>query len=643
MDDPLAAALPALDGLAPHRVELFALRTRRWWPDLLAGLTGVYPDPEAVGRRLLALAAQAYAARPDDLHVLDLQRSLEPDWFQRPEVVGYAAYTERFSPDGTLAGVADRVGHLRSLGVRYLHLMPLLEPRPVPNDGGYAVADYRSVRPDLGTVDDLAALASRLRESGISLCLDLVLNHVAREHAWARAARAGDERYRAYFHVFPDREQPDAYEQTLPEVFPDFAPGSFSHDADLDGWVWTTFNTWQWDLDWSNPDVLAEMADVVLFLANLGVEVLRLDAIAFIWKRLGTACQNQPEVHGITQALKAVTRIAAPATLLKAEAIVGPGDLVHYLGQGRHAGRVSDLAYHNGLMVQVWSMLASRDAGLAAEALGAVPPVPSTTAWITYVRCHDDIGWAIDDADAAAVGLNGFDHRSFLSDFYSGTHPGSFAQGLVFQANPATGDRRISGTTAALAGLQRAQADGDGPAVDDAVARILLAHALVLGWGGVPVLWSGDEVAAGNDPRWREQPGHDEDNRWAHRPRLDDAALAAAQDDPASPSGQVLSGLRRLAATRARLEHLHASVASEAVPTPDRGVLGVLRRHPLGLMIGLYNVTETWGGVPDWWLSEQGLELDDLHDHLAGGPPGRDEHAVLLPPYGALWLTAPPT
>ena len=385
------------------------------------------------------------------------------------------------------------------------------------------------------------------------------------------------------------------------------------------------------------------MTDVVLFLANLGVEVLRLDAIAFLWKRLGTNSQNQPEVHGITQALKAVTRIATPATLLKAEAIVSPGDLVHYLGQGRHAGRVSDLAYHNSLMVQLWSMLAARDAGLAAEALGAVPPVPGTTAWITYVRCHDDIGWAIDDADAAAVGVNGFDHRSFLSDFYSGAHHGSFADGLVFQANPETGDRRISGTTASLAGLGRALRGDDGPAADDAVARILLSHALVMGWGGVPVLWSGDEVAALNDEGWRDQPGHDEDNRWAHRPRLDDAALAAADADPASPQGRVLAGLRRLAAVRAGLPHLHASVPSDAVPTPDRGVLGVLRHHPLGLMVGLYNVTETWGGVPDWWLSEQGLEIDDLHDHLTGGPPERDDHAVLLAPYRAVWLTAPPT
>ena len=241
--------------------------------------------------------------------------------------------------------------------------------------------------------------------------MDLVLNHVAAEHAWAQAARAGDPHYRDYFYIFPDRTEPDRYEATLPEVFPDFAPGSFSYSAELDGWVWTTFNTWQWDINWSNPDVFAEYADIILFLANAGVEVLRLDAIAFVWKRLGTNCQNQPEVHAITQALRAVARIACPAVLFKAEAIVAPQDLVHYLGQGAHHGKVSDIAYHNSLMVQIWSMLATRDATLAAHALRAIPPVPSTTTWVTYIRCHDDIGWAIDADDAAAVGLNGFWHQ----------------------------------------------------------------------------------------------------------------------------------------------------------------------------------------------------------------------------------------
>ena len=326
------AASDPLRDLPSLRREVFEARLARWLPDLEAAVAPLYADPAAVVDRLVGLAARAYAAREDDLHRLDLRRSLEPDWFQRPGMVGYAAYADRFA--GTLAGVAERASYLTDLGVGYLHLMPLLTPRPAPNDGGYAVQDFRTVRSDLGTVDDLRALTARLRGDGISLCLDLVLNHVAREHEWAVKARAGDATYRDYFLVYPDRTAPDAFERTLPEVFPDFAPGSFTWDDELAGWVWTTFNAYQWDVNWANPDVLCEYADVILDLANHGVEVFRLDAIAFTWKRLGTSCQNQPEVHALTQALRTVARIACPAVVFKAEAIVGPQDLPAYLGQG---------------------------------------------------------------------------------------------------------------------------------------------------------------------------------------------------------------------------------------------------------------------------------------------------------------------
>ena len=514
--------LSGLAGLPDLRREVFEARLERWLPDLYDAVEELYDDPASVVRRLVALAVDGYAERDDELHRLDLRRSLAPDWFQRPDLIGYAAYADRFA--GSLTGVAERADYLRELGVGYLHLMPLLTPRPTPNDGGYAVMDYRSVRPDLGTMEDLRKLTNQLREQEISLCLDLVLNHVAKEHEWARRARAGEQRYRDYFLVFPDREMPDAYERTLPEVFPDFAPGSFTYDDELAGWVWTTFNDYQWDVNWANPDVLCEYADIIIDLANHGVEVLRLDAIAFIWKRLGTSCQNQPEVHALTQALRALTRIACPALIFKAEAIVGPQDLLAYLGEREHYGKVSDLAYHNSLMVQIWSMLASQDAVLGSYALQQLPPPPPTTAWITYARCHDDIGWAISDEDAAAVGLDGHAHRRFLSDFYAGDFPGSWARGLVFQENEATGDRRISGSLASLAGLQV----GD----PHAVRRILLAHAIMLGFGGLPVIWMGDELGLLNDADWAATPEHAEDNRWAHRP-LD--ALAGPGRHPPHP------------------------------------------------------------------------------------------------------------
>ncbi|HEX4726656.1 MAG TPA: alpha-amylase family protein [Jatrophihabitans sp.] len=622
--------------LPKHRRELFELRLDRWWPDLADGLAAVYGTAvvDQLASRLIRVAAIGYATREPELARLDQVRTLTPDWFQAPSMLGYAAYADRFATD--LAGVADRIGYLRELGVSYLHLMPLLRPRPGDSDGGYAVADYRSVRPDLGTMADLRRLAGQLRAAGISLVLDLVLNHVAREHPWARAARAGAEHYRAFFHTFADRELPDSYERSLPEVFPDFAPGNFSWDEQLQAWVWTTFHSFQWDLNWSNPEVLLAYAELVLFLANAGVEVLRLDAIAFLWKRLGTDCQNQPEVHAITQVLRALTRIAAPAVSFKAEAIVGPSELVNYLGQGARYGKVSDLAYHNSLMVQIWSMLAAQDVRLAVRALRRLPPIPASTAWISYLRCHDDIGWAIDDADAAAVGLDGFGHRSFLSDYYSGRFPGSPAAGLVFQANPATGDRRISGMAASLAGLDRAGTD---PAAQQQVLdRLLLAYALVFGWGGIPVIWMGDELAMANDPCWADEDGHGGDNRWTHRPRMD-WALAALRHDPASVPGRMFHGLRRLASCRAGLIQLHACVAAEVLEPADPGVLPVLRPHPSGPLLGLYNVTGSWRPFPLHRVASPGLAdgVDAISGRPVQGLLGGDG-ALWLAPYAAHWL-----
>ena len=380
---------------------------------------------------------------------------------------------------------------------------------------------------------------------------------------------------------------PDAYERTLPEVFPDFAPGNFTWDDELQGWVWTTFNEFQWDVNWANPAVLREYAAIILELANRGVDVLRLDAIAFMWKRLGTDCQGEPEVHAITQVLRAVTRIACPSVAFLAEAIVAPTKLLAYLGAGPYTGKVSDLAYHNSLMVQVWSMLAARDVRLAAQALGSLPPKPPTATWLTYLRCHDDIGWAIMDEDAAAVGVTGHGHRSFLAHWYAGDFPGSAARGLVFQYNPDTDDRRTSGSAASLIGLEAASSPAE---VDRAAAALRLAHALVIGWGGIPVIWSGDELGQPNDPRWAAEPGHEEDNRWAHRPRLD-WARAEQRHDRSTVAGRVFGDLVELVRARGRLVHLHGSVESRVGPVDDPGVLVTVREHPVGRFVGVYNVT----------------------------------------------------
>src|SRR3954469_17232464 len=529
----------------------FGVRLERWFGDLLAPLRAVYGAdarfPEAF-RALLAAIADAAAAPPAELRALDHEREITPDWLHREQQVGYVAYVDKLA--GTLRGVRERLPYLRELGVGYLHLMPLLRARPAPNDGGYAVVDYGAVEPALGTMDDLRALAADLRAAGMALCVDVVLNHTAQEHPWARAAVAGDERMLAFYRTFADRTEPDAYELTLPEVFPDTAPGSFTRVRELGRWVWTTFNEYQWDLDWSNPEVFVAMAGVILALAAAGDDVLRLDAVPFLWKRRGTDCQNQPEVHDLLQALRSVVRIAAPGVAFKAEAIVSPHQLVAYLGVGRHEGKECDLAYHNVLMVLLWSALASRRVALMTHTLRAMPRVPPLAGWVTYVRCHDDIGWAITEEDAGAVGDDGYLHRRFLADFYAGAFPGSFARGARFQPDPRTGEARTSGTAASLAGLDAALETGDEAAVELAIRRLLLLYAIGFAHGGLPLIYMGDELGLRNDLGYEADRARAEDNRWMHRPPMDWTA-AERRHDPATVEGRLWAGLRRRGGARA--------------------------------------------------------------------------------------------
>ena len=619
---------PLLEGEPPHDQVVFATRLQRYWPDLLTGLTGAYPDhaPE-MANRLVEIAAQNFQQRPADLRLLDLRRHADPQWYQHQQMLGYATYADLFA--GDLKGVADRVDYLVELGVTYLHLMPLLKPRPAQNDGGYAIMDYRAVRSDLGSIDDLRELATVLRSHGISLTLDLVLNHVAAEHQWAKNARTGDPFYRQYFHMFADRELPDAYERTLPEVFPDFAPGNFSYDEESHSWVWTTFNTWQWDLNWHNPEVFYEFADLILWLANLGVECLRLDAIAFIFKRMGTNCQNQPEVHAITQALRTVARIAAPALIFKAEAIVGPADLAPYLGVGKHAGKVSDLAYQNSLMVQIWSALAAKDTRLFCAAMNRFPAKPPTTVWGTYLRCHDDIGWAIDDGDAASVGLNGYEHRRFLADYYAGLYPMSDARGLIFQENLLTGDRRISGTAASLAGIEAALISGDDIHLDLAIRRYVLAHCLVLGFGGLPLIYMGDELGLRNYYDFVEELDHADDNRWVHRPPMP-WDLADRRHIEGTVESRIWHRLRHVITVRSSLPSLDASVESEILDPVNPAVLVFLRRFSSQTMVGVYNMTTESQRLPRWVVPLGNWAWDALTDEtpLTDGPLTLDGYQV---------------
>ena len=618
--------------------DMFALRLDRSAADLWPMLEAIYGQREGydgIRDRLLAVLRRGWADRPKDLKKLDLKRDLEPDWFQRPTMAGYVFYIDRFA--GNLRDVLGKLDYLEDLGITFLHFMPCLQPRPGDSDGGYSVMDYREINPVYGTMADFEEVSAALRARGISVCIDLVLNHTAKEHAWAQAAAKGDAKYQDYYLMYDDPAMPRQYEKTLVEIFPNTAPGSFTEYPHFGKWVWTTFNEHQWDLNWANPDVFLEIAEIMLYLANRGVEVLRLDAVAFMWKRLGTRCQSEPEVHMLLQALRACCRIACPAVLHLQEAIVGPAEMLPYLGRGKHDGREGNLAYHNSLMVQYWGALATRDARLMRQVLGTHFPERVTNAtYATYIRCHDDIGWAITDEDAGALQMSGGAHRNFLSNFYEGSFPGSFAKGELFQVNPETGDKRISGSFASLAGLEKALAENDAVGTALAVQRILLGHALIASFGGIPLIYMGDELAAQNDYGYHSVPEHAHDSRWVHRPMMD-WHLAHFRHSDDSAAGQVFRGTKHILARRKVTEAIHAGHPVKIIDPGHYGLFAFARLAPTGVMLGLFNMTEHWQALPESLARSHGVT--HMHDALSNHAVTAHDGRIALPPYARVWLT----
>ena len=618
--------------------EVFGLRLDRSAPDLwpmLEALYGQHAQFDTFRAALLTCLRKGWAARPADLKRLDLKRDLEPDWFQRPDMAGYVFYIDRFN--GTLRGVLDRLDYLEDLGITYVHFMPCLKPRPGDSDGGYSVMDYRAINPDFGSMADFEEVSAALRARGISVCVDLVLNHTAKEHAWAQAAARGDAGFQDYYLMFDDPAQLREFEKSLVEVFPDNSPGNFTEYPHFGKWVWTTFNEHQWDLNWANPQVFLEITEVMLFLANRGVDVLRLDAVAFMWKRLGTRCQSEPEVHMILQALRACCRIACPAVIHLEEAIVAPAEMLPYLGRGKHDGREGNLAYHNSLMVQFWGALATRDARMMRHVLASHFPDRLTNAtYATYIRCHDDIGWAVTDEDAGALHVSGPAHRAFLSNFYEGTFPGTFARGAMFQVNAATGDKRISGSLASLAGLEKAQAEGDFAGAELAVQRILLGHALIAGFGGIPLIYMGDELATLNDYGYLDDPTRAHDSRWIHRPRMDWQAARHRHSDEGA-AGQVFRGVKEILQRRKATPALHAAHPVRVVELGLSGVFAYVRAAPTGALLGLYNMTEHWLNLPEATARAQGIT--HMWDALSDAPVVAHHSQIALPPFARVWLT----
>ncbi len=633
----LSRLLPGLEtrfaGADPAAWAAYATRLRAHFPRLFRLLLHLYGgryDFFYHLQRILEAGAEMWLARPADLKALDAQREADQGWFQSEQMLGGVCYVDLFA--GNLAGVRTKIPYFKELGLTYLHLMPLFDCPEGENDGGYAVSDYRTVNPALGTMAELADLSRELRGNGISLVVDFIFNHTSDEHRWAKAALAGDPEHQEFYYMFPDRGMPDAYERTLREIFPDARPGSFTWRPEVNRWVWTTFNSYQWDLNYSNPAVFRAMLEELLFLANQGVEVLRLDAVAFTWKQMGTSCENLPEAHMLIQAFNAMTRIAAPALIFKSEAIVHPDDVVKYISPDE-----CQISYNPLLMALLWETLATREVKLLKASMSHRFHIDPRCAWVNYVRCHDDIGWTFDDGDAAQVGIhNSYGHRRFLNDFYTGRFPGSFARGLPFQENPKTGDCRISGTCASLAGLEKALREETPYEVELAARRTLLIHSVILSVGGVPLIYLGDEIGTLNDYRYRNDPAKANDSRWVHRPFTDWDKMAL-RDEAGTPEARIYGELRRLIQVR----KAHSVFAGGDMAVVDAGnphVFAYVRQGAAGRVLVLANFSEREQTLAANSVRAHGLGYA-FHD-LASDTQIELAENLTLAPYRFLWLVA---
>jgi amylosucrase len=611
--------------------QLFAQRLEHHFERLFRLLLGLYGNQFDFFyhlERILKTALNGWSARPKELRSLDRIREESPSWFTSEQMLGAVCYVDLYAKD--LAGMQDRIPYLKQLGVTYLHLMPFFACPEGENDGGYAVSSYRAVQPNLGTIADLRTLTDKLHGAEISLVVDFVFNHTSDEHEWAVRALQGDPAYEDYYFLFPDRTMPDRFEKNLREIFPQVRRGNFTYREDVQKWVWTTFNSYQWDLNYHNPEVFRSMCEEMIFLANCGVDVLRLDALAFTWKEEGTTCENLPQAHTLIQAFNAVSALACPSLMFKSEAIVHPDEVEQYISKDECA-----LSYNPLLMALLWEGLATREIDLLRYSMQKRFEIPNSCSWVNYVRCHDDIGWTFSDEDAAAMGKNGFDHRMFLNDFYTGVFPGSFARGMPFQYNPETRDCRISGTCASLSGLEKALAEETEVEVELAVRRIILVHSIILAVGGIPLIYLGDELATLNDYSFTKDPVKAHDSRWVHRPKYD-PERDRLRAEPHSPVGRVFTRLEQMIRIRKGHPVFAASVPTQFPDTRNPHVLGFVREHAASRLFVLANFGEQKINFPGSILRAEGEGIS-FTDLITNSPHSAVEPLV-LEPYQTVWL-----
>lgn len=589
---------------------------------------------------LVETLASRYIEREQSLRKSDLAREKDYNWFLSQKWVGMALYCDRFADD--LKGLRAKLPYLQDLGINMLHIMPILDCPPGNSDGGYAVRDFRRVDPRYGTTEDIEELAATLRKRDILLVLDVVVNHTSNEHEWAQQARKGEKRYQDYFYVFDNRELPDIYEETMPEIFPATSPGNFTWDEEMGKWVMTVFNSYQWDLNYHNPAVLIEMIDIILFWANKGADILRLDAVAFLWKKMGRTCQNEREAHLLLQLMKDCCQVTAPGVLFIAEAIVSPGEIAKYFGEDAINAKECEIAYNATFMSLLWDAVATKNALLLNRGIKSLPDKLERATWLNYVRCHDDIGLGFADDDARQSGYDPFQHRRFLVDYFTGKFTGSPARGLPFGDNPKTGDTRISGSLASLVGLEAALESDNEAAIDAAIKTILLLHGMILSFGGLPLLYYGDAIGTLNSTAYLEDHSKRNDTRWVHRSHFD-WGKAERRHQPGTVEYRIFSTLKKMISLRKETTAF-ADFDNRQLLAVDNPCLLVFfhsdqqnSRNKV-LVVGNFNIEPQAlhvGALRPYGFFQQ----DGMKDLCSGTriPVGND--AIAIPPLSFYWLT----
>ncbi|MCG6889184.1 MAG: alpha-glucosidase C-terminal domain-containing protein [Gammaproteobacteria bacterium] len=603
-------------------------------------LYGAREDFDAQMLRLVEVMASQYLKRDSKLKTLDVKREQDHDWFLDKEWVGMALYSDGFA--GDLNGLRQKLGYLQELGVNLVHVMPILKCPQGASDGGYAVSDFRNVDERVGTLDDIASLAQHMRRRQMLLTLDVVVNHTSDEHEWAQRARQGEQKYQDYYYVFDDRVVPDMFEETLPEVFPETSPGNFTFDETMNKWVMTVFNSYQWDLNYTNPAVFIEMIDIILFWANQGADILRLDAVAFLWKKVGTTSQNEREAHLILQLMKDCCQVTAPGVLFIAEAIVAPLEVTKYFGEDAVIAKECEIAYNATFMALLWDAVATRNTKLLNEGIHSLPVKLERATWLNYVRCHDDIGLGFDNLDIIKAGYQPDKHRRFLVDYFTGVFDASPARGKPFASNEKTGDARISGSLASLVGLETALEAGDEVAIQQSIDIILLLHAMIMSFGGIPLLYYGDEIGTLNDRDFLTDESKAHDNRWMHRPRIDwdDAEL---RKQHGSVQQRIFEGLRKMIAVRKSTPAFADYNDRELLDTKNPHLFAFMRTNPFlqrdhVLVIANFDSTPQSLNLGELPLRGS-FEFGGLQDLYSGGSPNLFNGQLVVPPHQFYWLT----